>query len=385
MKKMRIIMIPVMVLSVTLLFFSCGKKGAHKHEHGAESAIEKYWTCPMHPQVHSEEPGKCPLCGMDLVQVEKMKEEKPEEAEEEIDYWTCSMHTQVKKDGPGKCPICGMDLIPLYKREQGVLRLDERTRTLLGIISQKAEYMVLRKIIKLPGRTMADNELYLAQQEYLSSLSRPDLLESARLRLLLFGLDDEDMKVLAEQSAQDKSLIYPGEEIWAVIDVYEADLKNVKKGMQVSMTTPAYPGEYFRGKIAVIEPSVDKMTRTAKARIKVKNPQSKLKFEMYMDVEIPVVLERALAVPAAAVIDTGKRRLVYVEETPGKYRMREVESGIEAENYTQIYSGLKEDEVVVVKGNFFLDSQTTLSGGQALLYDAATEIKGEETKPAHKH
>ena len=76
MKKMRIIMIPVMVLSVTLLFFSCGKKGAHKHEHGAESAIEKYWTCPMHPQVHSEEPGKCPLCGMDLVQVEKMKEEK---------------------------------------------------------------------------------------------------------------------------------------------------------------------------------------------------------------------------------------------------------------------------------------------------------------------
>ncbi len=92
---------------------------------------KKQWTCSMHPQIRSDKPGKCPICGMDLVPVEgggaaesgagHAGHETTAPSTAEVSnhrsaakkQWTCSMHPQIRSDKPGKCPICGMDLVPV--------------------------------------------------------------------------------------------------------------------------------------------------------------------------------------------------------------------------------------------------------------------------------
>jgi multidrug efflux pump subunit AcrA (membrane-fusion protein) len=110
------------------------------------------------------------------------------------------------------------------------------------------------------------------------------------------------------------------------------------------------------------------------------NPQSKLYHEIYLDVEINISLGEHLAIPKTAVIDTGTRKVVYLDYGQGRYKMQEVTTGIEAEDYVQVLSGIKEGDIVVIDGNFLLDSQSTLTGGQSLLYGAAEEIKEKNTQ-----
>ncbi len=108
--------------AAALLFVSCKKGGAD-----SKSANVDYYTCTMHPSVHSQDPhGKCPICGMDLVPVFKTSVGKQSSASNapasadskaaDVDYYTCTMHPSVHSKIPGKCPICGMDLVPVYKK-----------------------------------------------------------------------------------------------------------------------------------------------------------------------------------------------------------------------------------------------------------------------------
>jgi len=76
-----------------------------------------YYTCPMHPDVHADKPGKCPECGMNLVPVyAKASAAAPART---ILYYQSAMHPWIKSDKPGKCPICGMDLVPVYAGDSG--------------------------------------------------------------------------------------------------------------------------------------------------------------------------------------------------------------------------------------------------------------------------
>ena len=102
------------------------------HEHDlqpvkADGGEIEYWTCTMHPSVKMKGPGKCPICAMDLVAVKKQAAATEQEhdlqpvtnEEGEIEYWTCTMHPSVKMKEPGKCPICAMDLVPVRKESGG--------------------------------------------------------------------------------------------------------------------------------------------------------------------------------------------------------------------------------------------------------------------------
>jgi len=96
-----------------------------------EQQTKTKYTCPMHPEVVKDEPGKCPKCGMNLVPVkaaghsseqvqhshshahshEPVKKENGEKKKDPVEY-TCPMHPEVIRNAPGSCPICGMDLVP---------------------------------------------------------------------------------------------------------------------------------------------------------------------------------------------------------------------------------------------------------------------------------
>lgn len=342
----------------------------------------------------------------------------------QILYWTCSMHPQVRSDKPGKCPICGMNLIPIYKGEEDKIVVDEKTKETIGIKSQMVKKTYLTKTVRLPAKVAYDNDLYLAQQEYLSALRTysaltlsevevssyqnlkkigdldadqknrvRDTLESAKFRLSLLGYTEDDIRELEQFLQPDKNLIYPGKNVWMHAEIYEYDLSMVKPGQNVTATTPAYPSEKFTGTVRFIEPVLNPQTRSARARIVFDNPEGKLKLEMYADLEIKVSLGKYLSVPETALIDTGTRKIVYLDLGEGRYKMKEVQTGFSTEGYVQILNGLKEGDMVVTDGNFMLDSQSTLTGGQSLLYGGAEEIKEKKSKSAtgsaqggeHKH
>jgi multidrug efflux pump subunit AcrA (membrane-fusion protein) len=268
-----------------------------------------------------------------------------------------------------------MALIPIYQGDQGKIIVGEDKRTALGIKSQPAEVMELSKTIRVAGKIPSDNELYLAEQEYLSAYPLGgELVQSARLKLALFGFADNDINRLRRDGAPDRNLILPGpDRAWVLAQIFEPDLGLVKVGQKVKTVFAGYPGKSFAGVIRMIEPAVDPDTRSTKARIEITQPGIALNLEMFAQVEIEVPLTRSLAVPLGSVIDTGARRFVYVDLGDGRYEPREIKTGGETNEYVQVVAGLKPGERVVNEGNFVLDSQTTLTGGQSLLYGGASE------------
>ncbi|MFN4319972.1 MAG: hypothetical protein ACK4FY_05850, partial [Aquificaceae bacterium] len=91
------------------------------------------------------------------------------------------------------------------------------------------------------------------------------------------------------------------------------------------------------------------------------------------DVYFERSLSNVLAVPEEAVVDTGRRKVVFVEKGPGLYEPRNVKLGRKAQGYYEVLGGLREGERVVVRGNFLLDSEAQLKG-----------LYGEEIK-THEH
>lgn len=322
--------------------------------------------------------------------------------EKDVKYWTCSMHPQVRSDSAGKCPICGMELIPIYKEDAGKIVLEKSVADKIGIRSEPVQYRHLIKEVRLPGKVSHDKELYVLQQEYLSILAsyrrlsqtasediisrERSLLEATELRLKLLGFKDEQIKEFSGMSSPDESLIYPAKgRAWIHADVYEQDLNLVRSGQKVKAAIKGYEGGEFSGEIKAIEEVLSPQTRSAKARIEVPDQDNKLKHELYADLTAEIDLGRRLGVPVNSVIDTGVRKVVYVDLGGGRYQMRQVKTGVIAGAYTEAVEGLKEGDKVVTDGNFFLDSQSTLSGGQSLLYGAAEEVEAGAAPPQHKH
>jgi len=305
----------------------------------------------------------------------------------DIKYWTCSMHPSVHADKTGKCPICGMDLIPVYQGSENLIKIDSEKVEMLGIKTEPAEKRHLIKRISLPARVVKDEELYTLQQELKTADSEgKGLLSAVYLKLKQLGFSSADIDRMRSHVQVDESLILPNpERAWLMVEVFEQDIRLIKKGQKASIKFDAYPDKEFAGKISAIETKIDPMTRSTKARIMLHKPGVKLYTDMYAEAVVEIPIGEVLSIPTKSLIDTGRRKLVYVQKNPGQYELRNVVTGAEAEEYVQITEGLNEGEHVVAEGNFLLDSQTTLAGGQALLYGAVEEVKEKYSEQPHKH
>jgi Cu(I)/Ag(I) efflux system membrane fusion protein len=150
-----------------------------------------------------------------------------------------------------------------------------------------------------------------------------------------------------------------------VLDAYESDLAWIKKGHDASFSVEAIPGERFEGKVDFVDPILNEKTRTVTVRINVKNPKKLLKPGMFVRAEVRSMVSRdqngkaSLLVPASAVLKTGKRAVVYVRK-PGTdepvFEGREIIAGPRIGDHYVVVSGLEENEQVVTKGNFKIDS-----------------------------
>ena len=249
-------------------------------------------------------------------------------------------------------------------------------------------------------------ELVATQREYLLALAagrrQPDpsmrtLLESARTRLRLWDLTDAQIKELERSGTPGRAVIlhapiggfvtmkpvYGGmyvtpemelytvadlRTLWIWADVYEDEIALIRTDQEATITLAAAPQASRTALVSYVSPTVETATRTVRVRLETDNADGELKPGMYATVQIDVPLGEALAVPEEAVIDTGERRVVFVEVSDGHYQPREVGLGRRAQGSYEVHSGLAPGDRVVVSAQFLLDSESRLraaSGGPA--------------------
>ncbi|MGA1834065.1 efflux RND transporter periplasmic adaptor subunit [Rhizobium wenxiniae] len=211
------------------------------------------------------------------------------------------------------------------------------------------------------------------------------------LRLKNLGVPDEAIRTIAERQQVPSSIDYasprdgivlerfaiagmmakPGDvlfriadmsHLWVLADLPEYDLASVRVGADVRLTVRSLPGRSFEGTVDLIYPQVDAQTRTTKVRIELPNPDGVLLVNMYAEVEIDTRSEEpVIAVPNSAVIDTGDRRLVFLDKGEGRFEPRDVTLGARGDGQTEIVTGIKAGDQVVVAANFLLDAESNLN------------------------
>ena len=153
--------------------------------------------------------------------------------------------------------------------------------------------------------------------------------------------------------------------VWVLADVYESDLPTVRLGMPADVTLAYQPGKTWRGSVANVAPTVDEKTRSVKVRIDVDNAGGALKPDMYADVQLRTDMGTGLVVPDSAIIDTGDRKLVFLDHPDGSIEPREIEVGVRIPEGYQVVRGLSKGDRVVSAANFLLDSESSLKSALA--------------------
>jgi cobalt-zinc-cadmium efflux system membrane fusion protein len=200
-------------------------------------------------------------------------------------------------------------------------------------------------------------------------------VQRVRSQLAVLGISDH-ATVIASLSAQVPGAVVernvlPGQEVradsaqalltvsdlsqvWALADVYEADLSLVDPGDQVEVRVPAYPDDVFKGKVIYVGDVVDPTMRTVKVRCAIANPDGKLKPEMFAQVKVDAGEDLStILVPSAAVLTNGDKNEVVASSADHKFRVRQVKVGPEMDGRVRVYEGLKEGEVIVTRGALF--------------------------------
>jgi Cu(I)/Ag(I) efflux system membrane fusion protein len=386
------------------------------HDHEAEPTI---WTCAMHPQIRMEEPGQCPICGMDLIPLQTTGtgdasiDPNAIQLSAEAAALANVQTTVVSRQNPVK-------KVQLY----GTIQVDER-------LSQSQTSHVSGRIEKLfvtftgesvrrgqPIATIYSPELLNAQQELIEAVKmqdlQPALLQAVREKLRLWKLTDEQIASL-EQSGEVSPLIDVAattsgivisknvnqgdyvntgtvlfdvanlSQVWAVFDAYESDLPFLKLGDRLEYTLQSLPGKTFSGRISFINPILDPATRTAKVRVETANPGMELKPEMYANALIDAPLKQynnEVVIPKSAILWTGKRSIVYVKQPDTEipaFMLREIELGPSLGDAYVVLSGINDGDEVVTNGAFTIDASAQLAGKRSMMNDeAGRAVTGHE-------
>ena len=182
--------------------------------------------------------------------------------------------------------------------------------------------------------------------------------------------------VIMEKSIVEGQMAKMGEEllrladlssIWVIADVPEQDLARVKVGSPATVVFRALPGEEFKGAVTFILHELEASTRAAKVRIEIKNPEHKIRHEMYADVSIETAgdAEARITVPSSAVIDSGNRQVVLIDKGEGRFEPRAVKLGMRGDGIIEITEGLQAGEKIVVSANFLIDAESNLKAALA--------------------
>ena len=385
-------------------------------------------------------------------------------AAERHDIWTCSMHPQIRKDEPGDCPICGMDLIPLLKSDavmdDQAIEMSESAMKLAEVQTSVVTRGNVSKEVRLFGKIQADErllrtqtahipgrieqllvnvtgenvrkgqliakvyspELLTAQKELLEALEMADkypaMLDAAREKLRLWKLSDQQITdieksgkvstvfdvyattsgIVANRKVNTGDYVSTGDvlfemadlsRVWALFDAYESDLSWISLGQNLEFTAQAIPGKTFSGKVTFIDPVVDASSRITKVRVEVPNPGLKFKPEMFVNGIIQSKQAGSgdqLIIPQSAVLWTGTRSIVYVK-LPGAdhptFKMREITLGSSMKDTYVVMDGLAEGDEIVTNGTFSVDAAAQLAGKTSMMNPAESVDATQQVTLSH--
>jgi len=365
--------------------------------------------------------------------------------------WTCSMHPQIRQNEPGQCPICGMDLIPLQSADSGqekkgpfVYTMSPSAKALANIQTSTVRAESLTSDVTLTGRiavneqqlgtitahyagriealfvdytgqrvqkgqklaTIYSPELITAQKELLETAknkaSNPTLYNAAREKLRLWKITEAQMnrleatgeivtqfdvyadlsgvvlnrKVTRGDHVGRGSALFEIADlrtVWVLLDAYETDLAWIEIGSDVHFTVSSLPGQKFSSTVTFIDPVIHPKTRTASVRAEASNPHMNLKPDMFVDAQVRSTGhsgDNVLVIPKSSVLWTGTRSVVYVDLSDAQnaaFEMREVVLGPRAGEKYVVLTGLEEGEDIVTNGVFAVDAAAQLSGNYSMM------------------
>ena len=242
----------------------------------------------------------------------------------------------------------------------------------------------------VPGKNLqsAEHDLEVAKANAENNIASTNVsLTAARRHLLILGLTDATIDslgkkpglaatfslnspidgVVVERNATIGATVGTDANVFKIIDisrvwidanVFEKDLPRVRVGQQVKVTTTAFPGTTFSGRVIFVNSVVDPDSRTVKVRTEVPNPDGRLKPDMFANVEVITdVAGNAISVPQSAVLEDGGKSFVFVAENDA-YKKLQVQTGIKTGDRVEIVDGLKSGDKVVIKGNYLLLQQS---------------------------
>ena len=377
-----------------------------------------FYTCSMHSEIIREKPGNCPICGMELIR--KIESKTVGSTQNAAQKQQAEMLAKVSLS-PTQRVMANVSTLEVTKSSLnkeinavGTVQYDQsRQARVTAWIAGRIDKLNVNSVGVFVSKERPVAEIYspdlvATQQEYLLairsrdqlkssqfstiSMNGEDMVASAKQRLMLLGVRKGQIAeleksgkplisipvyspfsgVVVEKMVQQGQYVTAGEllfniadlsNVWVEIEIYENELANIHPGQQVEIRARSFPDKALTGRITFIYPFLDPKTRTVKARVGMANPGMNLKPDMFVNAVIKLPLASSIVVPITAVMDTGKRQVVWVESSPGIFEPRDVTLGEKANDKVQILSGIKEGEKVAVSGSYLIDSESQLKGG----------------------
>lgn len=401
-----------LVLAVGLLFGWLLFGGSNKETHSTTEEItrETIWTCSMHPQIRQNEPGKCPICGMDLIPLTSgdvagsdspfIYTMSPEAAAlanvqtSKVSYTTPEYEVYLT----GKIAANEQKLASITANYSG--RIEKLFVDFTGQTVNKGEKMA----------TIYSPELVTAQSELIEAAKNkqvnPSLYNAVREKLRLWRITEKQIDAIESSGEVMTELdvyadisgivitrnVSTGDyvnrgsmlfeiadlsSIWVMLDAYEQDLSLIKIGSKVNFTVASLLGQEFTSTVTFVDPLINPQTRTASIRAEANNPGLQLKPEMFAKGKIKATFSsqtelkgKSLLIPKTSVLWTGTRSVVYVKVPGSEYpafEMREVVLGPRAGDFYVIEKGMQEGEEIVINGVFAVDAAAQLSGNYSMM------------------
>lgn len=399
---MRIIGI---VMAGILLFVGCSTDKHAADDHATHDASASpgmsqadTYTCPMHPEVVKEGPGTCPICGMDLVRVER--------AGGSDNTHVMLTDTQLR--------LANITTAPVSRQPVGRTTVVNATLTIneqqSGVISSRAAGRVEKLFIKETGRsvrkgeplyTLYSEQLLTLQQEYLLAKEQFEILgdkekryksflDAAKRKLLLYGLTLQQIEGLKKINvrpqvvflAPQSGTVYQvsvaeGEyvaegaplfriedtrSLWVEAELYPGESGLVQIGDTITVTTEGAQ-RATKATVTFLSPELRSNSQVTILRARVDNPDGTLRPGQFAQVHITHSTHQALAVPAAAVIRDERGAHVYLATAGHAFRPQMVQTGLEGPEQIEITEGLTESDTVAVTGAYLLYSEFVLKKG----------------------
>jgi len=366
-----------------------------------DDVVFKY-VCPMHPQIVRGHEGTCPLCGMDLVkQIFSSVESAPRinlsnssnTTSKGLQQQFAIRTSQVKK-------VTLWKFIPTFGRvvpdETRVVHIHPRASGWISDLAVRNNGDEVEKGALL--YRLYSPEIVSAQDDYLQVIQNRSrlgkqansLMASAKIRLQLLGLSNQTIAAIAkkgnpinkvpiyapqsgfvnELSVQTGMFIEPSTELMSVIDLsqvwVEAEVLPLqqawlKTGLTVDVRSDAFPGENWESAIDYIYPQVDPINKALKVRVPLMNESLNFKPNMLVQTNIYGGAKRnVLAIPVEAVIADGQTQRVVAQTDQGDFVVKEVKTGMQTDGFVEVLLGLKLNEVVVISGQFMIDSESQI-------------------------